>query len=300
MAVLESTAAKSRTSTHQSGHQQVTSRLDTYVLQVLPQDILAALRGVAMDELDGQITSGNLPSQILVDGRTVVSRGINQATRSVSMRFADTEMLLQAIRDAYRLMVQVTRVQVPPKNAIIARKNFWLYMNGNPVGGLPGALSKLNNAKMDNKTVLRVVGPLVNYGRKLYWNPIGRAKIMNFRQTTSPAGREIFHYDSKLAPRFNPYHMRTLRRLANSMPGGDPAGNLRRMLANRPGYVEGAAQIVKRLLRRDCRYASLHVSDGWISYPPAKSWGKRSKDDRVPSVSVQMARKGGIKITSVL
>ena len=93
--------------------------------------------------------------------------------------------------------------------------------------------------------------------------------------------------------------MRTLRKIANAK-GGNPADNLKRLLDGRPGMVEGAGQIAKRVLRRDRRFVALHISDGWVSYPPAGSWGKRSKNDRVPSVSVQMARKGGIKIISVL
>jgi len=299
VAVLESTVAKSRSTTYTSGRQEITSRLDTYVLKVLPQDLLTVLRGVAMDELDKQVTGGNLPTQILVDGRSVVKRAILEAQRSVSIRFSDAGMVLQAIRDVYRLLIRVTRVQVPPKNNIVARQNFWLYKNGVSVGKLPGAIGKLDAKNIDNKTVLRVVGPLVNYGRKAYWNPIGRAKVMNLRQTTSPSGREIFHYDSQTSPRFNPYRMRTIRKLANSQ-SGNPAENLKNMLANRPGRVEGAGQIVRRIMRRDRRYISLHISDGWISFPPAGSWGKHSRNDRVPSVSVQMARKGGVKIITAL
>jgi len=299
VAVLTSTVAKSRTTIYKSGREEITSRLDTYILKVLPEDILTVLRGVAMDELDAQITSGNLPTQVLVDGRSVAKRSILEAKRSVSLRFSDAAMVLQAIRDVYRLLLRVTRIEVPPQNTIIARRHFWLYKDGVSIGKLPGALGKLNEKNVDYKTVLRVVGPLVNYGRKLYWNPIGRAKVMNLRQVVSPSGREIFRYDSQTSPRFNPYRMRTLRKLANSQTG-NPAENLKRMLAKRPGYVEGAGQIVKRVMRRDKRYVSLHISDGWVSYPPAGSWGKSSRNDRVPSVSVQMARKGGIKIVKIL
>ena len=298
MALLESTVARSR-NTLKPGTEEITSRLDVYVLRALPQDLLTVLRGVAMDELDGQVTTGNLPSQILVDGRAVTRRSILEATRSVSMRFADVTTMLSAIRDAYAVLQRVTRIQSPPKNTIVARQHFWLYKNGSPVGRLPGAFAKISAQNVDSKTVLRVVGPLVNYGRKLFWAPIGRSKVLNLRQTVSAStGREIFHYDSQTSPRFVPYRMRTIRKLANR--SSDPAQALREMLASRPGFVEPAGKIVKRVLKRDKRYFGLHISDGWISYPPAGSWGKRSKNDRVPSISVQMARKGGIRVVEVL
>lgn len=281
------------------GTEVIASRLDTYVLKVLPQDLLVVLRQVAQDELDGQVTAGNLPSQILVDGRSVGRRQIIEAKRSVSLRFADTKSLMAAVRDTYNTLQRVTRVQSPPKNSIVARQNFHLYLDGKPVGLMPAALMKIKEADLTIKSVLRIVGPLVNYGRKVYWMPIGRSKIMNLRQTVSLAGREIFHYDSILSPRFKPYRQRTIRKLANAQPG-DKAANLRRLLANRPGSVEGAGQIVKRVMRKDRRYTGIHFSDGWINYAPAKQWGKNSRDARVPSISIQMARKGQVQIVSKL
>lgn len=281
------------------GTEVIGTRLDTYVLKVLPQDLLAVLRQVAQDELDGQVTAGNYPSQILVDGRSVGRRQIIEAKRSVSLRFADTKTLIAAARDTYNTLQRVTRIESPPKNSIVARQHFHLYLDGKPVGLLPAAFMKIRETDLTIRSVLRIVGPLVNYGRKLYWMPIGRSKVMNLRQTVSLTGREIFHYDSILSPRFKPYRQRTVRRLANSLPG-DKAANLKRLLANRPGTVEGAGQIVKRVMRRDRRYTAIHFSDGWINYSPAKQWGKNSRDARVPSISIQLARKGQIQIVSKL
>lgn len=282
-----------------SGTEVIGTRLDTYVLKVLPQDLLSVLRAVAQEELDGQITTGNVPSQILVDGRSVGRRQIAQAQRSVSLRFADTRTLIDATREAYAALYRITRVQSPPKNGIVARQHYWLYKNGTPLGMMPGALYKVKAEDLDISTVLRVVGPLVNYGRKLYWRPIGRNQVMNFRMTTSLAGRDVFHYSSPYSPRFKPYRMRTIRRLANGLPG-DKAANLRSLLASRPGTVEGTGQIVKRVLKKDRRFSAIHFSDGWINYPPAKQWGKNSKDARVPSISIQLARKGQVKIVKLL
>ena len=298
MATIQSTPASSR-DLLEPGSTVITGRLDKYILDVLPKDLLTVLRGVAFDELNAQITGGNLPSQVLVDGRSVAKRDINSARRSVSMRFADVEAMINAIRDAYNLLLRITRVQNPPKNSIVARNNFWLYKNGVSLGRLPGAFAKINTNTIDDRSVLRVVGPLVNYGRRLYWNPIGRSKIMNIRQTISVKGRETFQYDSLTSPRFKPYRSATLRKLANSK-GGNPADNLRLLQASRPGVVEGTGQIVRRVLRRDKRYSGLYISDAWVSYPPAASWGKSSRNSRVPSVSVQMSRKGGLRSVNVL
>lgn len=294
---LEAVVSRTQARDYFTGSEVVGTRLDTYVLKTLPEDLLTVLRGVAGQELDAQITSGNEVTQILVDGRSVSRRGILQATRSVSMRFADTKLLISAIRDVYAALLRVTRIQVPPKNNIVARRNFYLYVNGKSVGLLPGALGRINETNTDYKTVLRIVGPLVPYGRKSYWNPIGRSRVMSIRQSVSLAGREVFHYGTAFEPRFKPYRMRTIRKLANAQ-GGDTAANLRKLLSSRPGNVEGAGQIVRRVMNRDRRYTSMYFSDAWVSYAPAASWGKNSKDDRVPSVSVQFARRGGVKLIS--
>jgi hypothetical protein len=295
MASYESTVTGTTTVTLGAGKKAITERLDEYILKVLPQDLLTTLRGVAMQELDAQITSGNLPSQILVDNRSVARRGIVDATRSVSMRFADVSTLMTGIRAAYDTLLRITRVQSPPKNAVIARKHFWLYLNGAAVGLMPGALNRLEASRLDTKSVLRIVGPLVPYGRKLFWTPIGRSKSMSIVASISPAGRETMHYETKYSPRFKPLRMRTLRRAANAA-GGDPAANLSTMLRGRPGTVENAGQIAKRILRKDRRLAALYISDGWVTYPPAGSWGANSKNARVPSISVQMARRGGVQV----
>lgn len=272
---------------------QVSTTLEKYVLQVLPKDVLTVLRQVAYQELAAQVSAGNPPTQILVDGRGVQSRGIDNAQRSVSMRFADTTLLIAAVTEAYNILQRITRIQSPPKNDIVARRNFFLWLNGKPFGLLPGALSRLQASTLNEKSVLRVVGPLVPYGRKLYWNPVGRGKAITLREVTNlKTGNSRFTYDNPYSPRFKPFASRTLRRIANRT--SDPAGTLSRLQALRPGYVEGANQIAKRVMRRNRLFASLYISDGWVSFPPAKNWGKASKDDRVPSLSIQIAKRGSV------
>lgn len=295
MAIYEADATTRRTQYESNGKITDSVTLETYVLKVLPQDILSVLRQTAKQEIVAQVDLGNPPSQILVDGRAVGSRGIDEATKRIQIRFADARMLVDATRQVWAALVRVTRIESPPKNGVVARKHFYLYLNGKPVGLMPGAFSTLNQSQLNDRSVLRVVGPLVPYGRKLYWNPIGRAAVMNIAQTVSASGRVTSHYGSPMSPRFVPYRQRTIKRVANAMPG-DKAQNLKRLLAGNPGTTEGAGQIVKRVMRRDKRYAGLYFSDAWVDYPPAGSWGKNSKDARVPSVSIQVARKGSVRL----
>ena len=301
------TSAGSYQATPRSGYRQIqlesgpiTTALDQYVLNVLPKDVLTVLRGVALQELNEQIGLGNDPSQVLVDGRPVSARHIIQAMKSVSMRFADVSLMLSAVREVYDLLVRVTRIQTPPKNNIVARQHFHLWLNGKPLGVMPGALAKLSPGVLDTKSVLRVVGPLVPYGRKLYWRPIGRSSgQMNFTQTTGASGKSRFTYANKYQPRFKPYSERALQRMARQAGGGASASALARLIKNRPGSVEGTGQIVKRIMRRNKLYASMFISDGWVDYPPARSWGKSSKDARVPSVSVSFAHRGKVRVINI-
>lgn len=278
---------------------KIEGSVSTYVLRTLPQDILTVLRGVALQELNAQIGVGNPPTQILVDGRPVGRRNIIDATRSVSMRFMDTALLVAAAREAWTLLRKVTRRETPPKNEIIARTHFYLWVNGKNKGLMPMALNALNSSSLDEKTVLRIVGPLVPYGRKLFWNPIGRSgRTIEATLKVSASGRTRLGYASELSPRFKPYRKSSLRKMANQF-SGDKAQRLMELMSKNPGYAEGTHTIVKRVMRKNRLFSGLHISDGWVSYPPAGSWGRKSKDDRVPSVSVQLAKRGAVRVVDI-
>lgn len=278
---------------------KIEGSVSTYVLRTLPQDILTVLRGVALQELNAQIGIGNPPTQVLVDGRPVGRREIVEAKRSVSMRFTDASMLIAAAREAWTLLRKVTRIQSPPKNDIIARSNFYLWVNGKSRGLMPFALNTLKTQDMNEKTVLRIVGPLVPYGRKLFWNPIGRSgRSIEATLKTSASGRTRLNYASELSPRFKPYRKSMLRKMANQF-SGDKAQRLRELTAKNPGYAEGTHAIVKRVMRKNRLFSGLYISDAWVRYPPAKQWGKRSRDDRVPSVSVQLSRRGAVRVVNL-
>lgn len=280
---------------------QVTTTIERYILTVLPKDIQAAIRGVSYYELEQQLSINNKPSQILVDNVPVTKRGIERVQRKVVMRFQQVQNLLEAVREIFDLLQKVTRLQSPPQNAIVARQNFYLYLNGVNLGRMPEAISRIAGAGiLTQESVVRVVGPLVPYGRKSFWRPVGSSNKMQYYRASSKRGVGVRFLPPRdpttgksdpFYPRFRPYKLSTLRKKARGM--ADPAGVLRGMLggATPPGRVENVGQIVKRLLKRNPKYKGLHFTDGWLEYAPAIGWSKLA-DPRVPAMGVMFARKG--------
>jgi len=279
----------------------ISGSIEKYILTVLPKDILAAIRGVSYMELDAQLAIGNKPSQILVDNMSVTKRGIERAQRKVVMRFQDTKVLLEAVREIYELLQRVTRLQSPPQNNIVARQNFYLYLNGVNLGKMPEALGRIAyTGILTQESVVRVVGPLVPYGRKSFWRPVGSSNKMQYYRAVSKRGAGVRFLPPRdkttgkadpFYPRFKPYKLSTLKKKARGM--ADPAGALRSLLSGStpPGRVENVGQIVKRLLQRVPKFKGLHFTDGWLEYAPAIGWSKLA-DPRVPAMGVMFARKG--------
>lgn len=274
----------------------VTGTIEKYVLSVLPQDILTTIRAVALYELQEQEDAGNKASQILVDNVPLHKRGIDQAKRRVVMRFQDVENLIAAVKEIYRTLQRITRLQSPPKNSIVARNNFFLYLGNTNLGQMPTAMSKLTvQGVLTNESIVRVVGPLVNYGRRLFWNPAGASAKMNYYRVASKRGAGVRFLTPKgsgaFYPRFKPFKMPTLRKKANKT--ANPAAMMRSFLtgATPPGRIENAGQIAKRILRRNPSFKGLHFADGWIEYGPAVAWSKLA-DPRVPTVSVMLNKRG--------
>lgn len=276
----------------------ITTTIEKYIITVLPQDILAAIRGVSYAELEQQLSVNNKPSQILVDNVPATKRGIERVQRKVVMRFQDVKNLLEAVREIFDLLQRTTRLQSPPQNAIVARQNFYLYLNGVNLGRMPEALSRIAGAGvLTQESVVRVVGPLVPYGRKSFWRPVGSSNKMEYYRAASKRGAGVRFLPPRdkntgkadpFYPRFRPYKMSTMRKKT--------AGNadaLRSMLAGStpPGRVENVGQLVKRLLKRNPKYKGLHFTDGWLEYAPAIGWSKLA-DPRVPAMGVMFARKG--------
>lgn len=280
----------------------ITGSLQHYVLQVSAKDILTVMRGVALAELEEQHSINNKVSQILVDGRAVQRRSINDAKRNIKLRFGNPRLVMEAVNHAYRLLQTVTRLQSPPQNSVVARRNFYLYLDGRNIGLMPSAVIKLASPDaIKQDSVVRIVGPLVPYGRRLFWNPVGASQKMQFKtfkSAKSLGGRRFAKIDGtpKTHPNFRPFSKSYLKKLT----GRRGAANHPQLIAalnsgKAVGRIENAGQIVKRMLKMNSRFRSLHISDGWIEYAPAIGWSKK-RDPRVPSISVQMAKRGAVNI----
>lgn len=278
---------------------ETTLTLEKFILTVLPEDIMSVIRAVALEQLKEQVSINNPPSQIIVDGTAMQRHGIDRARRSVKMRFQDTGNLLKAVDEIYKLLQQVTRMQNPPKNSIVARNTFALWLNGVNLGLMPQALSKITYpGVLTQDSVVRIVGPLVNYGRKLFWNPVGASSKMGFNRVKSKKSGYRFlplAGASLTSPRFKPWAPRTLRRKANQT--SDAAATLAAMMsgATPPGRVENVGQIVKRVIKRNPQFRGLHFTDGWVEYPAAAGWSKL-RDPRVPAFGVMFSKKGAINM----
>lgn len=274
---------------------QLTVTIERYILNVLPENVQSVIRAVALHEIAEQERIGNPPSQIIVDNMPISKRGIDVAKKRVVARFQNDVNLIAAVKEIYDTLLRVTRIQVPPQNSIVARQNFYLYLNGVNLGLMPSALSKIDHPGiLSQDSVVRVVGPLVPYGRKSFWNPVGMGKTMNFYRVNSkksgvrflpPRGSSVFY------PRFKPYKPSTLKKKANRTSA--PAQTLAKMMAGDipPGRVENVGQMVKRIVARNPAFKGLHFTDGWLEYGPAIGWSKLH-DPRVPAVGVMQTKRG--------
>ena len=284
-----------------SGTGEMIGSMEKYVLTVLPKDVLTVMRAVALDELGQQQSIGNKVSQIIVDNVSVAKRSINNAMRSIRMRFADTATMLDALNEAFRLFQIITRIQSPPKNAIVARRNYHLWLDGIDLGLMPVAMAKVTTpGVLTQESVLRIVGPIVNYGRKLFWNPVGASSKMLVRRVSSKRSLGGVRFlprtnQSVTSPRFRALSKSTLRKKMNAK--GKPTEQMIAQFLgkNPPGRSENAGQIIKRIMKNNAKYRGLHMADGWVEYAPAAAWSKLH-DPRVPSFSIQLAKRGAVNI----
>lgn len=280
---------------------EINGTIERYILSVLPENISSTIRAVALYELQEQEKLDNKATQIIVDNMPISRRGIDTAKRRVVIRFQDAVNLLAAVKEIYDLLQRVTRIQVPPKNSVVAREHFFLYLNGVNLGVMPSAMSRISQPGiLTQDSTVRVVGPLVNYGRKSFWNPVGASSKMNFYRVNSkktgvrflpPRGSDLFY------PRFRALKLSTLRKKANRTSA--PAQALAAMLGGTtpPGRVENVGQMVKRIIARNPAFKGLHFTDGWIEYGPAIGWSKLH-DPRVPAVGVRLSKRGMLNRTN--
>jgi len=291
------TAALQRTrSFGPSGNSKIHGTIEKYIVKVAPEAVTDAVRAISAYEMTEQIQLDNPPSAVAVDNKDARIVDIPRAIHRVQMNFANVEMMILAAREAFDLLQRVTRLQSPAKNQIVARQNYMLKIGTAAYGLLPGAFSVLKASRLDSRSVVRIVGPTVNYGRRMYWNPVGASRSTFLKAKESATGPRLV-YSNKYAPRWKPYSSKYLRRVVREAygPGKKAADALGRLQKSkpRPGRSEGTTQIVKRLLRARPEYKQLTITDAWISYPPAGRWGRSSRDDRVPTISIKLKRGRG-------
>lgn len=148
-----------------------TERLDKIVLEVAVEDLQAVLRFVAATAIQEQRDIGNQPTSLLVDNRGL--KDIATAERRVQAFFADTEQLRKAVYDAWNQVQALTRVATGR-----AASSYQLWFREQRIGSTPGAVETYIDRFNPAVDYFRIVGPVLVYGRKIYWNPKGRAKFV--------------------------------------------------------------------------------------------------------------------------
>lgn len=147
-----------------------TERLDRIVLQVAVEDLQETLRRVAAVAINEQIQLGNSPTSLLVDNRG--QKLITDAERRVQAFFADTEAVRKAVYDAWGRVQALTRVATGR-----AQASYELWFKEQPVGRTPAAVEIYIDRFNPATDYFRIVGPVLVYGRKIYWNPRGAPKL---------------------------------------------------------------------------------------------------------------------------
>jgi hypothetical protein len=149
---------------------KTTDQLDKLILEVGLKDLEQALRLVAGQVIQEQIDLGNPPTSILVDGRG--TRDIDRAQRRVQAFFADTEALRKAFYEAWSRVIALTRVKSGR-----AAASYQVWFNNTPIGSTPSAIDGYIKNFNPAKDAFRIVGPVLVYGRKVYWKPAGTPRF---------------------------------------------------------------------------------------------------------------------------
>lgn len=147
-----------------------TERLDKIVLETTLEDVQTLLRLVAATAIEEQRSLQNPPTSLLVDNRG--RKDIATAEKRVQAFFGNTEDLLQAVYDAWSQVQALTRVATGRASA-----SYELWFKEQSIGHSPGGASIYIDRFNPATDYFRIVGPVLVYGRKIYWNPRGKAKF---------------------------------------------------------------------------------------------------------------------------
>lgn len=152
------------------GNITTTENLDKIIIEVLAEDVSRAIREISASEIIAQVALGNRPTSLLVDNRG--NRPITDANLRVQAFFADTTQIREAVYATYAKIQDLTRVA-----SGAARGSYQIWFKEQNIGSQPGAIEPYL-LKFDPTTdYFRIVGPVLVYGRKIYWNPLGKPKF---------------------------------------------------------------------------------------------------------------------------
>lgn len=138
-----------------------TDKLDKIILDCGERDLRFSIAAIFAREVEEQRALGNPPSNILVDNSA--SKSLSAVRRRAHAHFVRIDDIRRAAEDALRLVALLTRYKTGRARASIA-----VWRNDRPVSSVAAAV-----ARFGADDVVRIVGPSVPYGRKLYWNPAG-------------------------------------------------------------------------------------------------------------------------------
>lgn len=147
-----------------------TEDLDKICIAVGVDDLRRMLRLVAANAINEQIQLNNRPTNIIVDnsGR----KPIDTAQSRIQAFFIDKAQIKAAVFEAWASVQRLTRVASGR-----ALHSYQLWFNDTPIGASPAAVEIYLDRMDPQKDGFRIVGPLVPYGRKVYWNPTGRPRF---------------------------------------------------------------------------------------------------------------------------
>lgn len=152
-----------------------TDELDKIIVECALQDIPFVIRSIASNEILQQTRQNNPPTNIIVDGSG--RKAITSAQRRVQAFFVDKAMVRRAVYEAWNRILNLTRVRSGR-----AASSYELWFNNAKIGSTPSSIEAYLEKMDPAKDGFRIVGPVLVYGRKVYWNPKGKPK---FRKLTA-------------------------------------------------------------------------------------------------------------------
>ena len=156
-------------------HRVVTDSFTAIIPEI--EDLGIVVQQISAYEISQQLKIKNAPTNIIVDNSG--SKPFNQADWRITTYFADPKDLAKASIDVINALIKTTRVG----KTRLARNSFEIWTVDSPQdkkGNYEFDASSANSAsleflaaslKPEGKIV--IVGPTVDYGRKLYWRPKG-------------------------------------------------------------------------------------------------------------------------------